>query len=70
MNLHYGEIVEMMEEDGILVGRIRVGRSTKKVPINLLIGPRCGDKVLVCDGVAINKVEEDENVPSDSRQAH
>jgi hydrogenase maturation factor len=66
MNLIYGEIVEVFVEDGVQMGRVRVGRALKKIPLELLTMPRCGDKVLVCDGVAINKVEE-EDVSRDSR---
>jgi hydrogenase maturation factor len=58
MNLLYGRIVEVFAEDGMLAGKIRVGGAIKKVSLDLLVGPRIGDRVLVCDGVAINKVED------------
>ena len=57
MNLLYGEIVEMFAEDGLFAGKIRVGGAIKKVSLDLLVEPRRGDRVLVCDGVAIGKVE-------------
>jgi hydrogenase maturation factor len=57
MNLLYGQIVEAFPEDGMLAGKIRVGGALKKVSLDLLVEPRIGDRVLVCDGVAISKVE-------------
>jgi hydrogenase maturation factor len=58
MNLVYGEIVEVLSEDGMPVGRIRVHGATRKIPLGLLTDAVQGDKVLICDGVAISKVEE------------
>ena len=57
MNLLYGEIVEMFSEDGMFAGKIRVGGAIKKVSLDLLVGPEIGDWILICDGVAISKVE-------------
>ena len=57
MNLFYGQIVEAFPEDGMLAGKIRVGGALKKVSLDLLVEPQIGDRVLVCDGVAISKVE-------------
>jgi hydrogenase maturation factor len=56
MNLLYGEIVEIFLEDGMRMGRIRVGGAMKNVLLDLTEA-RCGDIVLLCDGVAINRVE-------------
>lgn len=58
MNLIYGEIIEIFEENGMKLGRIRVASAMQKVPLNLLTNIHCGDRVLLCDGVAISKVEE------------
>lgn len=66
MNLLYGEIVEFLVEDGMRMGNVRVSGALKKVPLDLLTDVRCGDNVLLCDGVAISKVEEN-NVSRDSR---
>jgi len=68
MNLFYGQIAEVLTEDGIVTGRIRVGGALRKVSLNLITGPLIGDQVLVCDGVAIAKVQTVENdyVSSDS----
>jgi hydrogenase maturation factor len=72
MNLIYGEIVDLTLEDGMKLGWIRVAGALKKIPLDLLTDPRCGDKVLLCDGVAIGKVSDavatkDNHVPRDSR---
>ena len=55
MNLLYGEIVEMLAEDGMRFGKIRVGSALKKISLELLGEPQIGDRVLVCDGIAISK---------------
>jgi hydrogenase maturation factor len=67
VNLFYGQIAEVLMEDGMLFGRIRVGGALKKVSLNLISGPLIGDRILVCDGVAIAKVQtvENEYVSSD-----
>jgi len=57
MNLLYGRIVEVFAEDGTLAGKILVRGAIKKVSLDLLVEPQIGDRVLVCDGVAISKVE-------------
>jgi hydrogenase maturation factor len=57
MNLLYGQIVETFHEDGILAGKVRVGGALKKVFLELLVEPQIGDQVLICDDVAISKVE-------------
>ena len=57
MNLVYGEILEVLTEDGLPVGKIRVHGATKKIPIGLLTDAAQGDRVLICDGVAISKVD-------------
>jgi hydrogenase maturation factor len=75
MNLVYGEIVEVFSEDDMLVGRIRVHGATRKIPLGLLTDAVRGDRVLICDGVAISKVTvpfktEVKHVSGDSREAH
>ena len=61
MNLFYGEILEVSTEDGLLMGKIRVHGATRKIPLGLLTNAVRGDRVLICDGVAIGKVEETTN---------
>ena len=58
MNLIYGEVVEILTEDGMRFGKIRVGGAVKKIPLELLTDVARGDRVLICDGVAISKVDE------------
>jgi hydrogenase maturation factor len=72
MNLLYGEIVDIMMEEGMRFGRIRVGGALKKVSLDLLTDAGCGDSVLLADGVAISKVRRDgdaekNDVPGNSR---
>ena len=72
MNLFYGQIAEVSTEEGLLTGKIRVGGALKKVSLNLISGPVIGDRILVCDGIAIAKVQPTENdyVSSDPWQTH
>ena len=71
MNLVYGEVVEVFHEDGGLMGKIKVRSATKKIALGLLTDVAQGDRVLICDGVAISKVvepqeREKKHVPGDS----
>jgi hydrogenase maturation factor len=73
MNLLYGDIVEVFSEDGMRMGKVRVAGATKNIPLELLTDVEPGDRVLLCDGVAISKVTNStnskiDNVPRDSRQ--
>ncbi len=72
MNLLYGEVVEIFAEEGVLVGRVRVSGARKKIPLGLLTAVAPGDRVLICDGIAISKVapppeREKTHVPRDPR---
>jgi hydrogenase maturation factor len=70
MNLVYGEIVDVFSEDGLPGAKVRVGSALKRVSIALTAGVCPGDTVLVCDGMAIGKVEsarKDSDVSGDSR---
>ena len=58
MNLIYGEVVEILTEEGMRFGKVRVGGAVKKIPLELLTDVARGDRVLICDGVAISKVDE------------
>ena len=55
MNLLYGQIVEIASEDGMRVGGIQVAGGFKKISLELLGEAQIGDRVLVCDGIAISK---------------
>jgi hydrogenase maturation factor len=58
MNLIYGEVVSLNERDPMKMARIKIGGAIKEVSIGLLTGVRIGDRVLLCDGVAIARVDE------------
>jgi hydrogenase maturation factor len=72
MNLLYAEISQVFVEDGLRMGKIRVGGAMKTIPLELLADAACGDTVLLCDGVAISKVaneprKETNHVPGNPR---
>jgi len=58
MNLVYGEVVEVFTEEGMKFGKVRVGGAVKRITLELLTDVARGDRVLICDGVAISKVDE------------
>lgn len=58
MNLVYGEVIEVFSEEGVAVGKVRVHGAARKIALGLLTDAARGDRVLICDGVAISKVEE------------
>jgi hydrogenase maturation factor len=70
MNPIYGQIVEIASEDGMLVGKIRVAGAFKKVSLELLGDAQIGDRVLVCDGIAISKDEPIEPLSLSERHFH
>ena len=57
MNLLYGQIVELASEDGMRVGKVQVAGAFKKVSLEFLGQAQIGDRVLVCDGIALSKDE-------------
>ena len=76
MNLLYAKVVSVGSEDGAPAGRVSVSGVMKTVPFRLVPDVQPGDTVLICDGVAIGKVDErleqgsvkgDSNVPRSSR---
>jgi hydrogenase maturation factor len=73
MNLVYAEIVDVEVEEGMRFGNVAVLGAMKKVPLDLIQDVRKGDKVLLCDGVAIAKTNDSpitscgNHVLSDSR---
>jgi hydrogenase maturation factor len=75
VNLVYGEIVEVFSDEGVLSGRVRVHGAIKKIPLGLLTDATQGDRVLICDGVAISKVadsgeKETKHVSGHTRETH
>ena len=69
MNLIYGEVVGLNKRDSMKMARIKIAGAIKEVSIGLLTGVRIGDRVLLCDGVAIARVDEQTSdyVSGDSR---
>jgi hydrogenase maturation factor len=72
MNLLYGEIVDVFIEHGMRMGTVRVGGARKKIALDLLTNACCGDTVLLCDGIAIGRVEggrktDSNDVPGNTR---
>ena len=68
MNLIYGEIADVFIEDGLRMGKVRVGGAMRKVTLELLTDAQPGDRVLLCDGVAISKEEERHHVSGYPRE--
>ena len=58
MNLAYGVIAEIRAEHGRRLGKVRFRGAAKIISLDLLTDPAPGDKVLVCEGVALAKVED------------
>jgi hydrogenase maturation factor len=68
VNLIYAEIVDVFAESGMRMGKIRIGGAMKNVALELITNVQRGDVVLLCDGVAISKVQEEaSHVSRDSR---
>jgi len=57
MNLIYGEIVDVFPGEEPHLGKVRVGGALRIISLDLLTAPAPGDKVLICDGAAIGKVD-------------
>jgi hydrogenase maturation factor len=72
MKLVYGEVVDLLNENDMKVARVRIAGAFRKVPVHLISDVQCGDRILLCDGVAIGKVYAEtrvgeDHVPRDSR---
>jgi len=55
------------------MGKVRIAGAVKNIPLELLTDVQSGDRVLVCDGVAVSKVTTSadskiDSVSRDSRQ--
>lgn len=55
MNLIYADIVDVSNEPEGKMARVRVGGAISKVTVELLSDVQSGDRVLICDNVAIAK---------------
>ena len=60
MNLIYGEVVEVFSDGAMRMGKVKSGGAIKRICLDLLaeIEVRSGDRVLVCYGVALSKVDD------------
>ena len=58
MNLIYGEIIEVFSDGALRMGKVRLGGAMKRICLDLLSDVRSGDRVLVCDGMALAKVDD------------
>jgi len=58
MNLLYAEIVDVEVENGMRFGNVSVSGAMKKIPLDLVQNVTKGDKVLLCDGVAIARTND------------
>ncbi len=58
MNLWFGEIITIYSENGLCFGKVRVRGAVKVVSLDLITNATLGEMVLVCDGVAINRVDD------------
>jgi hydrogenase maturation factor len=72
MRLITGEIVEVYLDGQTTMARVRIAGAFMRVPIMLLSNADVGDCILIDSGVAIARVQTQENqdVFSDSRQSH
>lgn len=52
----YGDIVSVYTVDGIPFGSITVRSALVQIPLQLIRDPKSGDRVLIVDGMAIEKV--------------
>ena len=57
MNLIYGDIVDVFSGPEPRLGKIRVGGAVRIISLDLLTDPARGDRVVVCEGVALGKIE-------------
>jgi hydrogenase maturation factor len=64
VNLVFGEVVKLYDERGIRMGKIRVRGAIKEAAFDLLEEICPGDIVLLCDGIAVCKLETETNCVS------
>lgn len=73
MNLHYAQLLEINAAEGIPGGKVRVGGAIRTVSLGLVPNARRGDELLLCDGIPISRVEnnqlETHYVPGNTREA-
>jgi hydrogenase maturation factor len=69
MNLVYGEIVDVETEIGMQIGTINISGARKKVPLGLISNAQRGDIILMCDAVAIAKVEKTQSTETPDKRS-
>jgi len=57
MKLVFGQVVKVFDEFGIRMAKIRVRGAIKEAALDLLAGIEPGDIVLLCDGIAVSRVQ-------------
>ncbi len=71
MHTFIGEVVEIFEEGEERKARVKVGGAFIKASIELLTEVKVGDKIILCAGVALGKLaEEEEDVLRSTGQGH
>jgi hydrogenase maturation factor len=61
MNLIYADLREVFSKDGMRMGKISIGGALRTITLDLLPEAEHGDRLLVCEGVAIARVESIES---------
>jgi hydrogenase maturation factor len=69
MNLVYGEILNVETENGMQIGTVNISGARKKVPLELVSNTQRGDTILMCDGVAIAKVEKTQSTETPDKRS-
>ncbi len=62
MNLMYGNVLQVFEENGQRKGKIRISGALVNVCLTLLPEVEAGDQVLLCEGVPIRKIIKEQPV--------
>lgn len=62
MHFVTGEVVEIYEENGLQMGKVRLGGALTRVALHLLPDVQVGDVVLTHVGVALSKIQPDNAV--------
>jgi hydrogenase maturation factor len=57
MNLFYADIMRVFIEDNQRMGKIKVNGVLKNIPLMLVPDANDGDRILVCDHVAVSKMK-------------
>lgn len=62
MSVLTGEVVEIYIEDGKSIGKVNVGGAFIHITLMLLLDVKVGDWILIDSGIAISRIEEEEQV--------